>query len=522
MSLETTAEMRSSLEDQILENTLREKDYEESIVKEIRHDFCGDTGHPETLHSSFHVKESTMPLPDLEEVAEIRPSKHRIPNESVEKRTESQEAANSLSVEIENDNSLNFPPQQYNGLDWRGARTETVRSDDVFPHVKVEHSANFPPNSQMDQLEPGEYENGFDREARTSVHTFPLNGFDSDIKVLQDGRLDSCYSYSTKCSEHHAQYTHGRDVIWDRGRAFEAGEYSYQLDPLNSNVFRPETRVNTDPVDNAMANLYYECEFEDSPLPNGIPSFVLARVKRTETNRSYQLPLSNETESFTAENSERDKIFVNHPNVSIFGDAYGDLVDATNLNASIGQKLYSWMCCGATELVPVADGLPILGSNSNPTSRPTDAAVTSERPVFVEARGQTAGDRYSSKARPVETQAGQRTDGIIDTIIVVGQSSNASAFALDDVGDMQTREYMSDQYMRPTGVDDTGNDWSGRYDEVMTRFHNNEEHGQTNNLNGFIDFAVDARDEASVFHDSLEEGRARDMCTQYSTNSSEL
>ena len=64
-------------------------------------------------------------------------------------------------------------------------------------------------------------------------------------------------------------------------------------------------------------------------------------------------------------------------------------------------------------------------------------------------------------------------------------------------------------------MDDKGNDWSGRYDEVMTHLQEdgNGENGQTQNLNGLISCTVDERDEASVFHDSLEEDVARDKCT---------
>lgn len=334
-SFESRDEMRSSFEDQILENTIRDKDYEEGIVKEIRHDFCLANGHSETLHSMFHVEESTQ--------------------------------------------------------------------------------------------------------------------------------------------------------------------------------------VTVDPLENTMADVYYESEFDDSPLPNGIPSFVLARVKRSESNRSHHFPISNEAASFyvTAETcSERDRIFVHHPNVSIFGDTDEDLVDATNLNVSMGKKLYSWMCCGSAELAPVADGIQFLGSNSDQPNRANVAAMTSERPILIDAH-QPVGNRFSLKPREVDSRAGQIADDVIDTIIVVGQSSNASSFGLDDVGDMQTREYIRDGYVRPMVMDDKGNDWSGRYDEVMTHLQEdgNGENGQTQNLNGLISCTVDERDEASVFHDSLEEDVARDKCT---------
>jgi hypothetical protein len=164
--------------------------------------------------------------------------------------------------------------------------------------------------------------------------------------------------------------------------------------------------------------------------------FVLARVKRSDTNRSYQFPLSNEAESFyvTAEtSSEQDIIFVHHSNVSIFGDTDEDLVDATNLNVSIGQKLYLWMCCGPEELAPVTDGLHFFGSHSDQPNRANATAMISERPIFIEAHSETAGDRFCSNQRHVETQAGQIADDVIDTIIVVGQSSNASSFGIDDV-----------------------------------------------------------------------------------------
>jgi hypothetical protein len=81
--------------------------------------------------------------------------------------------------------------------------------------------------------------------------------------------LDSGYNGSKKASEHHAQYDPGRDVMWERGRALATVDASH---PLNSNVVLPETRVTTDPLENAMANLYYESDFDDCPLPNGIPS----------------------------------------------------------------------------------------------------------------------------------------------------------------------------------------------------------------------------------------------------------
>jgi hypothetical protein len=79
---------------------------------------------------------------------------------------------------------------------------------------------------------------------------------------------------------------------------------------------------------------------------------------------------------------------------------------------------------------------------------------------------------------------------------------------------------MRDLYVRPTVMDDAGKDWSGRYDEVMTSFHydDNREKGQTS---GLIGCAIDVRDEVSVVHDSLEEDLTRDKCTRDSKNSTE-